>query len=164
MKRVVSATTTPETAAVAAATAAAAEAAALTATAAARAAAETAAAAARARLAATATAAEAVAEEAATTAEEAETKAGAETAAEAEPAAAAATAEADTAEQRTSWPLDVGLKQIVNHIMALTPAMDIAARRFWPPSGWTLRAGEAMHTISYNVYHHSSRVYTGIRD
>ena len=39
------------------------------------------------------------------------------------------------------------VKQIVNHIMALTPAMDIAARRFWPPSGWTPRAGEAVHTI-----------------
>ena len=48
--------------------------------------------------------------------------------------------------------------------MALTPAMDIAARRFWPPSGWTPRAGGAVHTILYNVYHHGSRVYTGIRD
>ena len=32
---------------------------------------------------------------------------------------------------------------IVNHIMALTAAMDIATRRFWPPSGLTSNAGEA---------------------
>ena len=124
-----------------------------------------------ARQATTATAAEAAAAEAATVAEQTETEMGAETAAEAEQAAATETAEEGTAGWRARggsaavtgvrqrredygrrssrrWPnrplpLD---SHIVNHIKALTPAMAIAARRFWPPNGWTPRAGEAVQT------------------
>ena len=44
---------------------------------------------------------------------------------------------------RSEASLNFGSGHIVNHIMALTAAMDIAARRFWPPSGLTSNAGEA---------------------
>ena len=40
---------------------------------------------------------------------------------------------------RSEAPLNFGS----DHIMALAAAMDIAARRFWPPSGLTSNAGEA---------------------